>query len=103
QAQLAAALLSAYLSDQQAQRDAQDMTRVASDDAKTVQTIDEFTDKVNSQRTSNALSAIAQVSGAVMQTMSTIQQAQINVELTKTGGRVTPQIQQMQANKAMTD
>jgi hypothetical protein len=102
-AQLGTDLLHAYLTDAQAKRDAEDMARVAADDAKKIQSINDYTDKVNSQRTSNALSAAAAVLGAVSQGMSQVQQVQINNELAKTGGRVTPQIQQMQASKAMTD
>lgn len=102
-ARLGADLLRAYLSDTQAQRDAQDATRVAADDEKKMKAIDEFTEQVNSQRTSNALAAAVAVMGAVSVGLSTVQQIQINDALAKSGGRVTPEIQQMQASKAVND
>ena len=102
-ARLGADLLRSYLSDAQAQRDAQDEKRMAAEDDKRMKTIDEFTDKVNSQRTSNALAAATAVLGAVSVGLSTVQQIQINDALAKSGGRVTPEIQQMQASKAVND
>jgi hypothetical protein len=102
-ARMNADLMRAYLSDVQAQRDAQDATRIVAEDEKKMKAIDEFTDKVNSQRTSNALAAATAVLGAVSVGLSTVQQIQINDALAKSGGHVTPEIQQMQASKAVND
>ena len=96
-------LLKDYLASSAASKDEEDARLQLEDDAAKTKTVDDFTSGVNSQRTTEALNNVAQVAGAMSQAMGTMQQYQINSAMTQTGGRVTPQIRQMQQTQRTMD
>jgi hypothetical protein len=102
-ARLNADLLRSYLSSKQGKADYYASRIGQAELGDRLKDADKFVADVNAARQRKADQQMMQAMGALQQIGSTVQQFQINQAMAQSGGRVTPQIQQMQANKMLMD